>query len=104
MSNMAKPAAGDGGPRQCIGSGQNLTADSNERRNIAQQATLLPLESIVVGERHRKDMADIAKLAPNIAELGLLHPIVVRPDGRLIEGERRLRGAKIARASIAASK
>jgi hypothetical protein len=57
MSNMAKPVAGDGGSRQCIGSGQNLTADSTECRNIAQQATLLSLDSIVIGERHRKDMA-----------------------------------------------
>ena len=95
MSNMAKPAAGDGGSRQCIGSGQNLTADFTECRNIAQQATLLSLDSIVIGERHRKDMGDIAGLAANIAELGLLHPIVVRPDGRLIAGERKLRAAKL---------
>ena len=73
MSNMAKPAAGDGGSRQCIGSGQNLTADFTECRNIAQQATLLSLDSIVIGERHRKDMGDIAGLAANIAELGLPH-------------------------------
>jgi hypothetical protein len=95
MSNMAKPAAGDGGSRQRIGSGQNLTADSTECHNIAQQATLLSLDSIVIGERHRKDMGDIAGLAANIAELGLLHPIVVRPDGRLIAGERRLRAARL---------
>jgi ParB-like nuclease family protein len=95
MSNIARPAAGDGGSRQCIGSRQNLTADSTECRNIAQQATLLSLDNIVIGERHRKDMADIVGLAANIAELGLLHPIVVRPDGRLIAGERRLRAAKL---------
>jgi hypothetical protein len=73
MSNMAKPAAADGGSRQCIGSGQNLTADSTECRNIAQQATVLSLDSTVIGELHRKDMGDIAGLAANIAELGLLH-------------------------------
>jgi hypothetical protein len=39
MSKRTKPAAGDGGSRQCIGSGQNLIADSTEYRNIAQQAT-----------------------------------------------------------------
>ena len=72
MSNMAKPAAGDGGSRQCIGSGQNLTADSTKCRNISQQATLLLLDSIVIGERHRKDMGDIAGL-PALTELGLLH-------------------------------
>ena len=95
VTKRAKPAAGDGGSRQFIGSGQNLTADSTECRNISQQATLLLLDSIVIGERHRKDMGDIAGLAANIAELGLLHPIVVRPDGCLIAGERRLRAAKL---------
>ena len=28
-------------------------------------------------------------------EIGLLHPIVIRPDGKLIAGERRLRAAKL---------
>jgi hypothetical protein len=54
MSNMTKPAAGDGGSRQCIGSGQNLTADSNECRNIAQQATLLSPAPPAKGKRPRR--------------------------------------------------
>jgi N6-adenosine-specific RNA methylase IME4 len=49
---------------------------------------------IIVGERHRKDMGDIAGLAASIHELGLLHPIVITPDGELIAGERRLRAAE----------
>jgi hypothetical protein len=69
MSNMAKPAAGDGGSQQCIGSGQNLTADSTECRNIAQQATLLSLDSIVIGERHRKDIGEISGRAANVIAL-----------------------------------
>ena len=40
-------------------------------------------------------MGDIEELAASIAELGLLQPIVVRPDGKLIAGERRLRAAKL---------
>src|SRR5215831_17083527 len=52
------------------------------------------INDIVVGTRHRKDMGDIDGLAASMAELGLLHPIVVRPDGTLIAGERRLRAAK----------
>ena len=52
------------------------------------------IAAIVVGERHRKDMGDIAALARSIAELGLLHPIVVAPDMRLIAGERRLEAVK----------
>ena len=39
-------------------------------------------------------MGDIAGLAANIAALGLLHPIVVQPDGTLIAGERRLQAVQ----------
>ena len=52
------------------------------------------VDKILVGERHRKDMGDIAGLAGTMAELGLLHPIVIQPDGTLIAGERRLRAAR----------
>jgi hypothetical protein len=44
------------------------------------------IDEIVVGERHRRDLGDIASLAANVAELGLLHPIVTH--GTLIAGER----------------
>jgi ParB/RepB/Spo0J family partition protein len=40
-------------------------------------------------------MGEVAGLAASMAELGLLHPIVVRPDNRLIAGERRLRAAQL---------
>jgi ParB-like chromosome segregation protein Spo0J len=52
------------------------------------------IDEIVLGERHRRDLGDIASLADNVAQLGLLHPIVIRPDGTLIAGERRLLAAK----------
>ena len=55
----------------------------------------MPVDQIKVGERHRKDMGDIAGLAANIAAVGLLHPIVVQPDGTLIAGERRLQAAQL---------
>lgn len=48
------------------------------------------LADIVIGDRHRCDMGDIAALAESIAQVGLLHPVVVTPDGRLIAGHRRL--------------
>ena len=51
----------------------------------------LPLADIKIGARHRKDLGNIDTLAASIAELGLLQPIVVRPDGELIAGERRLK-------------
>ena len=52
------------------------------------------IDEIVFGERHRRDLGDIASLAANVAQLGLLHPIVIRPDGTLLAGERRLLAAK----------
>ncbi len=48
------------------------------------------IDSIIIGERHRKDMGDIAALARSIAEVGLLHPVVVNLDGVLIAGARRI--------------
>ncbi len=49
------------------------------------------IADIQIGERHRKDMGDLESLAQSIAEVGLLHPVVVTPDARLIAGERRIR-------------
>jgi N6-adenosine-specific RNA methylase IME4 len=48
------------------------------------------IADIRTGSRHRKDLGDIAGLAASIAEIGLLHPIVVTPDGTLIAGARRI--------------
>jgi hypothetical protein len=52
------------------------------------------ISDIRKGFRHRRDLGDIDELAASIAELGLLHPIVIRSDGRLIAGERRLAACK----------
>ena len=54
-----------------------------------------PVSAIQVRQRHRRDMGDLSGLAASMDQLGLLQPIVVRPDGRLIAGERRLRAAKL---------
>jgi ParB family chromosome partitioning protein len=54
----------------------------------------LRIADIKIGERHRKDMGDIAALAASVAEVGLLHPVVITPDGELIAGGRRLRAAE----------
>jgi N6-adenosine-specific RNA methylase IME4/ParB-like chromosome segregation protein Spo0J len=53
-----------------------------------------PIDTITVGKRHRRDMGDLRSLAATIEQLGLLHPVVVKPDGRLIAGERRLRACE----------
>jgi ParB-like chromosome segregation protein Spo0J len=49
------------------------------------------IAGIHVGERHRKDLGDLQALAESIKEVGLINPITLMPDGRLIAGERRLR-------------
>lgn len=54
----------------------------------------VPIDRIVVGERVRKDLGDIKVLAASIKEVGLLHPIVVDADYRLIAGRRRLAACK----------
>jgi ParB family chromosome partitioning protein len=52
------------------------------------------IDSIVVGERVRKDLGDIATLSKSMEKHGLLHPIVInKPDRLLIAGYRRLKAA-----------
>ena len=63
------------------------------RGNDHQQpaaVTELPLPPIRIEGRFRRELGDIGALADSIAEVGLLHPVVVTPDHRLIAGERRL--------------
>ena len=52
------------------------------------------IEDITLGERFRKDLGDVTELQDSIEELGLLHPIVVTTEGKLIAGARRLEAAK----------
>jgi ParB-like chromosome segregation protein Spo0J len=54
----------------------------------------IPIDRIVIGERHRRDLGDIDGLAKSIWAVGLLHPIVIDTHGRLIAGERRLNAAR----------
>lgn len=55
----------------------------------------LRITEISIGERVRKDMGDIAGLAESIKRHGLLHPVVVRGDGALIAGHRRIEAMKL---------
>jgi hypothetical protein len=52
------------------------------------------LASIVIGERVRKDMGDIASLTESIRRHGLLHPVVIKPDNTLIAGHRRIEAVR----------
>lgn len=50
----------------------------------------IPIDSINVKDRIRKDLGNIPSLAENIRELGLLSPILVNEHYQLLAGERRL--------------
>ena len=63
------------------------TTDNNKR-------FLFPVASINDKDRIRKDYGDIDELANSIKELGLLQPIVIKLDGTLIAGGRRLRAMR----------
>jgi len=51
-----------------------------------------PISSITISpERQRKELTGIEELANSIKSVGLIHPIVLTPEGILVAGERRLR-------------
>lgn len=52
--------------------------------------TTTSISDIQIGERHRKDLGDLDGLAQSISEDGLLQPIGITPDNRLVFGHRRL--------------
>jgi DNA modification methylase len=57
-------------------------------------AELLSVDKIVVEGRVRQEMGDIDELANSIQAVGLIQPIVLTRDYRLIAGERRLRALR----------
>src|ERR1700686_5445030 len=52
------------------------------------------IDQIQVGFRYRKDLGDLRTLYQSIGDVGLLHPVVVTPEGRLIAGQRRLEACR----------
>ena len=77
----------------------NIIIDGNRRtllevnmETVIQQK--VPIASIVINDRLRKNIGDISSLAANIKELGLLSPIVINQDNKLLAGERRLTACK----------
>ncbi len=54
----------------------------------------LAIDRIRVGDRHRHDLGDLDALARSIEDVGLLHPVVVTPDGLLVAGMRRLEACR----------
>ena len=54
----------------------------------------LPIQEVVVEERIRKEFGDLKELANSIREVGLIQPIVLTREHKLVAGERRLRALK----------
>jgi len=71
-----------------------MNAPLRKAMKTPTQQPMMPIASIRIGSRHRKDLGDIDGLAASIAKLELMHPIVVHPDGRLIAGYRRLKACE----------
>lgn len=53
------------------------------------------IDEIVVGDRIRRDFSHVQDLADSIREIGLIQPIVLTHDRRLIAGESRIRAHKL---------
>jgi hypothetical protein len=57
----------------------------------------LPVSDIIIDQQYRHDLGDIPALAESIGRFGLLRPILITVDGRLIAGLRRLEACKLLR-------
>ncbi len=55
----------------------------------------MKLSGIRVGKRHRQNVGDVRSLAASISTVGLLHPVVVDGNGRLVAGARRLAAVRL---------
>ena len=67
--------------------------DGSNSKEISSSS--VPIDSIKIGSRFRKDLGDTASLAENIREIGLLHPIVINQNRELISGLRRIEAFKL---------
>ena len=61
---------------------------------MSEELQKLNVNKIKTGRRHRREMGDLKSLARSIKEEGLLQPIGITKDMKLVFGERRLRAVK----------
>jgi len=80
-------------PRQKNQAGAAVTNKKPTKK--APASVKRAIADIRVGKRHRRDLGDVNELAAKIAAVGLMHPIVIEPDGKLIAGQRRLEACKL---------
>ena len=50
----------------------------------------IDIGDIIIGNRYRKDMGDIEGLAASISDIGILQPVVVTNENKLVDGGRRI--------------
>ena len=51
----------------------------------------VPIDSVIITNRARKNFGDIKSLAESISAVGLLQPIVINENNELIDGQRRIK-------------
>src|SRR5271163_1104636 len=66
----------------------------NPLKRTSMEPESLSLSQVIVEGRVRQDMGDIDELCNSIREVGLIQPIVLTRDYRLVAGERRLRALR----------
>ena len=54
-------------------------------------ARTIPIDSIIIRDRTRKDFGDINSLAESISSVGLIQPVVINENNELIDGQRRIK-------------
>src|SRR5439155_11292596 len=64
------------------------------RRIVMGDRERRAIDGIVIGDRHRKDLGDLAALAASVGKIGLLQAIGVTKSNELVFGERRLRACR----------
>jgi 16S rRNA G966 N2-methylase RsmD len=51
----------------------------------------IPIDSVLIKDRTRKDFGDIKSLAESISAVGLLQPVVINENNELVDGQRRIK-------------
>ena len=69
----------------------NPTPDAETLARLNSLAEEIDIDSIVIGDRIRRDFSHVPALAESIRENGLIQPIVITYDKKLIAGESRIR-------------
>lgn len=56
---------------------------------------IVPISTIEISDRHRVDLGDLLALAKSMEEHGLLNPVIIDTNRRLVCGQRRIEAAKL---------